>query len=92
MASLVQTYTPSGEDFETVTAKQVKNLGWLLRHAGKVDRVIVTRLSRGGAYLEARLTVNGKYTVYSTDFADFTIAAGFVLRFTRRGIPVQLQG
>lgn len=59
--------------------RTVKNLGWLLRHAGHLDAICLTRHSYG-----ATLTASGSYNdlafTYIADFASWDVARRWVRR------------
>lgn len=65
--------------------KEVKNLGWLLRHASEVESFDVLRGSGGNdALLVATLL---DHRVYATPYASFAVLANFLNRPSFVGLP-----
>lgn len=66
--------------------KSVKNLGWLLRNWTRVSSIRLEK--RGGeATLVANLREGG---IFSSDFASFEVAKGFIDRPVFRGLPIEM--
>ena len=73
--------------------RKVKNLGWLLRHAGEVERLTVFKggVNPDGAVLVADLKLDsqGKREVfYSASFASYTVCRDWLAkRRVFQGVP-----
>lgn len=68
------------------TTKSVKNLGWLLRHWKEVSSIKLIKLDRE-ATLIAHLSGDD---IFSSDFASFEVAKGFLDRPVFRGLPIEI--
>lgn len=68
--------------------KAVKNLGWLLRNWQDVSAFTLHRRAGGAALLVAHLRHGGNFT---SDFASFSVAQGFLDRPVFRGVPVEIR-
>jgi hypothetical protein len=74
-------------DRSTGEVHEVKNLGWLLRHASDVEFISIVRRadsSRWDCDLHVHLTDNREYR---TPFASFEICKRWIDRPCLRGIP-----
>lgn len=66
---------------------QVKNLRWLVRHAGEVERISLL-IEDGEAELVAHLRGGVRYWCH---FASASIAAHWVHRPSLRGVPLTVE-
>ena len=68
------------------TTKSVKNLGWLLRHWKEVSRIKLIKLDQEATVI-AHLSGDD---IFSSDFASFEVAKGFLDRPVFRGLPIEI--
>lgn len=71
------------------TQKEVKNLGWLLRHAGEVERITLSDRTDGarcGCVLTAEL---GDGTLYTSPFNSLQICLEWVKRRSLRHAEIR---
>lgn len=60
--------------------KQVKNLGWLLKHAREVETIAIIRMDKGRAELIARARKGKAWQTYVCDFASVDVCRKWVKR------------
>lgn len=66
---------------ETFKTKQVKNLGWLLRHAqNNIIESVVINKHNGTHGIGGNLTVYFKDLFFEADFADYNVLCDWVKR------------
>jgi hypothetical protein len=65
------------------TTRQVKNLGWIMRHSSEVTLIVLILLPNNRARFTAFLSRIGsgrQYKLYQTDWVDYGLARDFVNR------------
>ena len=87
---------PSTVNYSDGTTRGVKNLGWLMRHAAVVTRIIIIPQGEGGATMIAELEKSNRRglrypTRYVTGWADFTLAVQFAGRRLFRAAKLRIE-
>lgn len=77
-------------DRKTLKTRKVKNLGWLLKHAGYNIIEAITINQHNGTYgVGANLTVRFADKIFYSDFASHQVCIDWVkARKSWRGVPV----
>jgi hypothetical protein len=70
--------------------KDVKNLGWLVRHAREVASISIFRENTWEAELVACLGTGEQRTFFIIKFASYSVACDWVHRPSLRGVPLAL--
>lgn len=76
---------PDGSISGYLTVREVKNLGWILRHWAEVSRIVVDPRDNGGAMVYFYLKDGRRYV---TDYASRCVLRGFLDRPVFCGLPV----
>lgn len=66
------------------TRKVVKNLGWLLRHAGEVRSILLVHRENGAGAMKAELNEH----FFDSEFASFKIMETWINRPSLKGVSI----